>query len=118
MVPASPADAVLVCCSYKYPGPATVSLARCRQLLEFIEGEMDLEHSFLQSPGCSSEELKAGEFGSQALCVSWTGRKPEISDFSNLDGVGGAQWTAERRPPFLIFFESDRRVPGARCGSD
>ena len=52
------------------------------------------------------------------LCVFWAGRKPEISDFSDLDSVGGAQWAAERKPPFLIFFESDRGVPGARCGSD
>lgn len=29
------------------------------------------------------------------LCVSWTGRKPEISDFSNLDSVSRAQWAAE-----------------------
>lgn len=50
------------------------------------------------------------------LCVSWTGRKPEISDSSNLDSVSRAQWAAERRPPFFNLSASGHRVTGAPCG--
>ena len=73
------------------------------------------------SPAPLRVAMKSQEQASLAprhLCVSWTGKKSEISDFSNLDSVSGAQWAVEQRPLFVFLFASDHRVARAPCGSD
>lgn len=69
---------------------------------------MDIEHPFLHPPlGVAVKSQERVSLAPRHLCVSWTGRKPEMSDFSNLDSVSRAQWAAEQRPLFFILFASD-----------
>lgn len=75
--------------------------------------------SFSPAPvGVAMKSQEQASLAPRHLCASWTGKKSEISDFSNLDSVSRARWAAEQRPPFFFLFASDHRVAGAPCGSD